>query len=72
MMKEVKTKENQTKSDHLPQCIVCSEISEQGIYIWSQFICKECEGEMVETEVCDEKYPFFVKQMKKIWLKENA
>jgi transcription initiation factor IIE alpha subunit len=71
-MKEVKAKDVQTKSDHLPQCIVCSEKSEQGMYIWSQFICKQCEGEMVETEVCDEKYSFFVKQMKKIWLKENA
>lgn len=71
-MKEVKTQDMQIRPDPLPQCIVCTEQSDQGIYIWTQFICKQCEGEMVETEVCDEKYSFFVKQMKKIWLKENA
>ncbi len=57
----------------LPACIVCSKEDQPvGIYIWNHFICKDCEGEMVETDVKDQKYPFFIKQMRKIWLKENA
>jgi hypothetical protein len=66
-MEEIQPKENQ-----VAQCIVCSKENEVGMYIWDQFICKNCEGEMVKTEVYDEKYPFFIKQMRKIWLKENA
>lgn len=54
------------------RCIVCSTPSDVGIRIWNQFICHRCEGEMVVTDVTDDKYPFFIKQMKKIWLKENA
>jgi hypothetical protein len=53
-------------------CIVCSREENLGIHIWDQFICQHCEGEMVGTEVTDEKYPFFVKQMRKIWLQKNA
>ncbi|GAA0353245.1 sigma factor G inhibitor Gin [Bacillus horti] len=59
-------------TDPLVSCIVCSTPSELGIHIGDQFICQRCEAEMVLTDVTDEKYPFFIKQMKKIWLKENA
>ncbi|WP_051541361.1 sigma factor G inhibitor Gin [Caldalkalibacillus mannanilyticus] len=62
---QIKKKQNTT-------CIVCSKEHHIGIHIWDHFICKECEGEMVSTDVVDEKYPFFIKQMRKIWLKENA
>lgn len=57
---------------HEQQCIVCATKSELGIRIWNQFICQRCEGEMVETDVSDAKYPFFIQQMKKIWLKDHA
>ena len=61
------------KAEHNQTCIVCSrETQEQGINIWDHFICRNCEGEMVATDVYDEKYPFFIRQMRKIWLKENA
>lgn len=54
-------------------CIVCTEAKIEGMMIWSSFICRECEEEMVKTEVHEEKYPFFIKQMRKLWkLKENA
>ena len=58
---------------NLKPCIVClREEQSVGIHIWDQFICKDCEEEMVRTDTQDEKYLFFIKQMKKIWLKENA
>ncbi|UFJ40514.1 sigma factor G inhibitor Gin [Brevibacillus humidisoli] len=54
------------------RCIVCGEERAVGIAIWQQFICYPCEQEMVKTDVMDEKYPFFIKQMRQIWLKQNA
>ncbi len=54
------------------RCIVCGEDRAVGIAIWEQFICHPCEQEMVHTDVRDEKYPFFIKQMRQIWLKKNA
>lgn len=54
-------------------CIVCTKEKKEGIYIWDHFICRECEEEMVTTDVHEDKYPFFIKQMRKLWmLKENA
>ncbi len=53
-------------------CIVCGEDHVVGIAICDQFICQSCEQEMVKTDVLDEKYPFFIKQMRQIWLKKNA
>ncbi|WP_139990478.1 sigma factor G inhibitor Gin, partial [Paenibacillus paridis] len=44
----------------------------QGIRIVSGFICETCEEEMVRTDVKDAKYPFFIHQMKQIFLGENA
>jgi len=61
----------ESKSD-LSTCIVCSKQKEMGIHIWEQFICQDCEEEMVRTDVLDERYVFFIQQMRKIWLKENA
>jgi len=58
--------------DRNKRCIVCGEERMNGIAIWQQFICQPCEQEMVNTDVSDEKYPFFIHQMRQIWLKKNA
>lgn len=62
----------QSKPFKQSTCIVCGKQSADGINIWHNFICRPCEGEMVGTQVQDEKYHYFVKKMRKIWLKENA
>ncbi|HTG70979.1 MAG TPA: sigma factor G inhibitor Gin [Candidatus Udaeobacter sp.] len=56
------------------KCIICNEekAEGQGIRIVSGFICETCEEEMVRTDVMDAKYPFFIHQMKQIFLGENA
>ncbi|WP_139492616.1 sigma factor G inhibitor Gin [Brevibacillus dissolubilis] len=56
----------------IQQCIVCDRQQAVGIAICDQFICYSCEQEMVKTDVRDEKYLFFIKQMRQIWLKKNA
>jgi len=49
------------------QCIICNQIKPEGIRICSEFICADCETEMINTDVTDDKYPFFVSQMKQVW-----
>jgi hypothetical protein len=49
-------------------CIVCKHSKSEGIRIWEQFVCVECERDIVTTEVEDEKYSFYIERMKKIWL----
>lgn len=56
----------------IQRCIVCGEERAAGIAICDQFICQPCEQEMVKTDVHDEKYPFFIHQMRQIWLKKDA
>ena len=53
-------------------CIICEKKSAEGIHICGQFICDACETELVRTDVLDEKYPFFISQMKRVWYKQDA
>ncbi len=57
------------KKKEKKMCIMCGEDKITGIIINSGFICDDCEYEIVHTEVEDEKYPFFVRRLKKIWPK---
>ena len=54
------------------KCIICGLEKQEGIVIISEFICDTCEAEMVQTDVKDAKYPFFIHQMKQIWYKKDA
>ncbi|QMV42202.1 sigma factor G inhibitor Gin [Cohnella cholangitidis] len=53
-------------------CIVCGESKEEGITVVTEFICTSCETEMVNTNADDEKYPFFVKQLKQLTVRFHA
>ncbi|NBD28119.1 sigma factor G inhibitor Gin [Paenibacillus glycinis] len=53
-------------------CIICDREKEEGIRIIDGFICDTCEAEMVQTDVQDAKYPFFIHQLRRIWLQNNA
>ncbi|WP_232698984.1 sigma factor G inhibitor Gin [Brevibacillus daliensis] len=57
---------------HSHCCIICNEERSIGIAICNQFICDGCEQEMVKTDAQDERYPYYIKQLKRIWLKKNA
>lgn len=56
----------------LHKCIICEQEKSLGIMICSEFLCEDCETEMVRTDVVDAKYPFFIHQMNKIWYKQDA
>lgn len=53
-------------------CIVCGQPKEVGITVVTEFICLSCESEMVRTDAGDEKYPFFVRQLRQLWVKFHA
>ncbi|MBW7455185.1 sigma factor G inhibitor Gin [Paenibacillus sepulcri] len=53
-------------------CIICGHHKQEGLRIIDEFICESCEVEMVRTEVQDAKYPFFIHQLKQIWVQKNA
>lgn len=50
------------------ECIVCERAEPNGIRIFGQFICQQCEQNIVHTDVCDELYPHYIECMKRIWL----
>lgn len=50
-----------------PVCVVCERQTVEGMRILSQFICADCEREMIETEADDELYEFFVIRLHGIW-----
>lgn len=49
-------------------CIVCSKHKDVGIRIFQSFLCADCEREIVQTDVLDEKYPYYIDRMKQIWM----
>lgn len=53
-------------------CIICGEVTEDGIVVVNQFICTSCEQEMVKTDVQDRKYPFFIHRLKRLWVHMNV
>jgi hypothetical protein len=54
------------------RCLICEKQRLDGIHVCDQFICSICESEMVRTDVRDEKYHFFIHQMKRAWYKKDA
>lgn len=47
-------------------CIVCETERKEGIYIYKNLICYECEKDMVNTETNDPKYIYYLKQLRKL------
>ncbi|MCS1352353.1 sigma factor G inhibitor Gin [Mechercharimyces sp. CAU 1602] len=51
-------------------CIICDQRRDDGLLVLDEFICEACERELVQTAVTDQKYSYYVQQLKKIWLKD--
>jgi hypothetical protein len=65
-------KENPGVSGGEEICIICGRGRQEGLHIVEEFICNDCEREMVRTEVWDAKYPFFIHRMKQMWRRKDA
>ena len=53
-------------------CMICGREQTEGLHIVEEFICVDCERELVNTDVQDAKYPFFINRMKQVWQQKNA
>ncbi|MRX72930.1 sigma factor G inhibitor Gin [Bacillus lacus] len=58
--------ENENKSSAGEVCVVCDARKEDGIHLYTSFVCTECEQEMVQTQTFDPKYQFFIKKLKRV------
>jgi len=53
-------------------CIICKEEKNEGIRVCEEWICTECESEIIHTDVKDPKYPYFIHQLKQVWSIKDA
>ncbi|QWG61562.1 sigma factor G inhibitor Gin [Bacillus mycoides] len=47
-------------------CIICETKRGEGIYVYNNLICYECERNLVNTETTDPKYIHYLKQLRKL------
>ncbi|MCL6633046.1 MAG: sigma factor G inhibitor Gin [Alicyclobacillus herbarius] len=50
------------------RCIVCDQPREIGITVFGQFICGECEKEIVSTDTSEPRYQYYVQRLKRLRL----
>lgn len=55
-----------TKKTAGETCVVCETIKLSGIHLYTSFICKECEHDIIGTDTKDAKYKYYLKQLRKI------
>jgi len=65
-------KQDEKQDEKQEVCMICKRPQVEGLHIVEEFICLDCERELVQTDVQDEKYPFFINQMKQVWQQKNA
>ncbi|MBD1383523.1 sigma factor G inhibitor Gin [Metabacillus arenae] len=47
-------------------CIICDKQKDQGIHLYTSFICADCEHDIIHTPTSEEKYQVFVEKLKRI------
>lgn len=50
------------------ECIICHFAKPNGIRICGEFICADCEQDIVHANVDDAVYQHYVQEMKRIWI----
>ncbi|GGE53821.1 hypothetical protein GCM10011391_35900 [Pullulanibacillus camelliae] len=50
-------------------CIICEKTTTVGIHICNQLICENCQNELIETDVNDDRYKFFIEKLGKLSVK---
>ncbi|PWA12099.1 hypothetical protein DCC39_07580 [Pueribacillus theae] len=54
------------KKSHQNICFICEKEQASGITISDQFMCEECERNVVSTDTNDAKYLFYLHQLEKL------
>jgi hypothetical protein len=47
-------------------CVICEQMKQKGIHLYTSFICIDCERDLIETDSSNPKYKYFLKQLRKI------
>lgn len=50
-------------------CVICGQANQTGIHICNQLICDSCQKKMVETDVTDWKYAYYIRKLSTLQLK---
>lgn len=53
-------------------CIVCDEEKENGIHLFTHFICETCEQNIRLTEPEDELYRYYLQKLKKVTIPKSS
>jgi len=48
----------------LRRCIICEEVKQSGVHLYTSFICKQCEHNMIHTDVREVKYRYYIEKLK--------
>lgn len=48
------------------KCSVCEQKQENGIHICDIYICESCEREIVNSDVTDEFYRYYLQKLRKL------
>ncbi len=51
---------------NLEKCSVCELKSQAGIHICDIYICETCEREIVNSDVSDEFYKYYLQKLRKL------
>lgn len=49
------------------KCYICNHESNTGIILLNQYICENCERELIHTPIDDLKYVMYKNKIKDIW-----
>ncbi|PLR93327.1 sigma factor G inhibitor Gin [Bacillus sp. T33-2] len=47
-------------------CVICEQIKQTGIHLFTSFICTECEKGMISTDTSEPKYKYFIEKLRKV------
>lgn len=51
-------------------CVICEEFKDQGIHLYTSFICRDCEKDVISTDTNDPKYKYFLNKLRKVTMPE--
>ncbi|WP_076821520.1 sigma factor G inhibitor Gin [Bacillus altitudinis] len=47
-------------------CLICEEKKTKGIYLYHQFLCRDCERKLISTSTSDPSYADYVRKLKNL------
>ncbi|MFS0784120.1 sigma factor G inhibitor Gin [Bacillus sp. 1P06AnD] len=54
------------KGKSLQHCIICEEEKKQGFFLYTSFICDECENGILAAETSDPMYKYYLEKLKSV------